>query len=89
MEAAGRAIEEQLLSSRPAKMLGRFLDLVPDEVQVVDLGVPRRLSGALSVLGDASAAMRLAPILLTPGAPWILGAAPALTRYLDSRRPDA
>ena len=68
---------------------GHFLEEIPDTVTVVDLaiGSPRRLLPALWAMPHV--AWRLGTAALTPKAAWLLSAVPALTAYLNRRRPAA
>lgn len=68
---------------------GHFLEEIPDTVTVVDLaiGSPRRLLPALWAMPHV--AWRLGTTALTPKAAWLLSAVPALTAYLNRRRPAA
>ena len=68
---------------------GHFLEEIPDTVTVVDLaiGSPRRPLPALWAMPHV--AWRLGTAALTPKAEWLLSAVPALTAYLNRRRPAA
>lgn len=72
-----------------ARVDGHFVDSIPPEVDLVDLGSPAALAGAPSMLGTPGDLAALLPVLFLPGGARVLGAAPALARYLERRRPDA
>ena len=85
-EFADRGYRVDLLLGRDT---GRFVAEIPSNVNVISLGnapALRLLPHLLRAPGDLAA---LAPALLMPGGPRVLGAAPALARYLEQVRPDA
>lgn len=72
-----------------ARVAGRFLDEIPESVNLVDLGVRSALQLLPALPRAPGPVLRLLPALLGPDAPWVLGAVPALARYLRQSRPDA
>lgn len=72
-----------------ARVAGRFLDEIPETVNLVDLGVRSALQLLPALPRAPGPVLRLVPALLGPDAPWVLGAVPALARYLRRSRPDA
>lgn len=68
---------------------GRFLEDIPDTVTVVDLAVgsPRRLLPAVRAIPHVAG--RLGSTAFTSKAAWLLSVVPALTAYLNRRRPTA
>ncbi len=85
-EFSSRGYRVDLLLGR---VTGRFVDEIPSTVNVIRLAhrpALRLLPHLLGAPGDLAA---LAPALCTPGGPRVLGAAPALARYLEQARPAA
>ena len=83
---AGRGHRVDLIMGR---ISGRFLDNLPDNVRVIELG-SRSALGVLPAwprLGSADM-LALLPLVLNPDGPRVLGAVPKLARYLASARPD-
>ena len=72
-----------------ARVAGRFLDQIPEAVNLVDLGIRSALQMLPALLRAPGLVMSLVPVLLRPDAPFVLGAVPALARYLRHARPDA
>lgn len=68
---------------------GALNEQIPEAVHVIDLGVCSARQLLPTVLTKPRAARGLASTLLHPKAPWILGAVPALMRYLHDRHPTA
>lgn len=68
---------------------GPFLAELPSAVRVVDLKVRSALQAVESLAARPSDLAALLPVLLGSGAPWVLGAIPALIRYLRTERPTA
>ena len=68
---------------------GRFVDEIPSTVNMIPLGHPPALRLLPHLLGSPGDLAALAPALCTPGGPRVLGAAPALARYLEQARPAA
>ena len=68
---------------------GHFLDEIPDNVTIIDLKVRSARQLIPTLMKMPRVASALASTLLSPKAPWILGAAPALAEYLNSQQPEA
>ena len=68
---------------------GHFLDEIPDNVHIIDLKVRSAYQLLPAALKMPRVAGALASILSRPKAPWILGAVPGLTAYLNQQRPAA
>jgi glycosyltransferase involved in cell wall biosynthesis len=71
-----------------ARAQGRFLRELSPAVRVVDLAAPPALR-ALPALARAGCAGLFLPVILRPGTPRVLGAIPALARWLRAERPHA
>jgi glycosyltransferase involved in cell wall biosynthesis len=67
---------------------GHFADSIPPGVRLVDLAVRSALPLVGAALRDPRAALSLAPVLRSFPPPWILGAVPALAKYLARERPE-
>ena len=72
-----------------ARREGHFLDAIPGTVNVIDLQVRSARQSLPLLLRTPRQAKVLLPTVLSPKAPWVLGAAPAIARYLQSERPAA
>ncbi|MBW2388014.1 MAG: glycosyltransferase [Deltaproteobacteria bacterium] len=82
---AGRGHRVDLVLARAE---GAFLADIPDEVNLIDLGVEGAAPAFPILLRRPRTAWALAPALLT-GLPWVFGAVPELVRYLETQRPEA
>jgi len=72
-----------------ARAVGNFFDEIHPEVRVVDLGVRTILPALPALLRRPAEGIWMLPAFLPPATPRVLGAIPALERYLRRERPDA
>jgi glycosyltransferase involved in cell wall biosynthesis len=72
-----------------ARAVGNFFDEIHPGVRVVDLGVRTLLPALPVLLRNGADGRAMLPALLPPAPPRVLGAIPALERYLRDERPDA
>ncbi len=72
-----------------ARAVGNFLEEIHPDVRVVDLGVRTILPALPALLRLPAEGLRMLPAFLSPVPPRVLGAIPALERYLRQERPDA
>src|SRR5262245_44627700 len=72
-----------------ARAAGNFFDEIHPGVRVVDLGVRTMLPALPALLRLPGEGVRMLPAFLPPATPRVLGAIPALARYLQEERPDS
>ena len=72
-----------------ARAVGNFFDEIHPGVRVVDLGARTILPALPALLRCPKEGIRMLPAFLPPAPPRVLGAIPALERYLRRERPDA
>lgn len=72
-----------------ARSKGRFLDELPPTVRLVELRAPPAILAVPQLIRVPGSLAALLPAMLRPGVAQVLGAIPALARYLRDERPDA
>jgi glycosyltransferase involved in cell wall biosynthesis len=72
-----------------ARAAGNFFDEIHPDVRIVDLRVRTVLPALSALLRHPAEGLRMLPALLPPKPRRVLGAIPALERYLRQERPDA
>ena len=70
-----------------ARAAGNFFDEIHPGVRVVDLGVRTILPALPALMRLPREGLHLLPAFLPPAPPRVLGAIPALVRYLRKERP--
>ncbi len=70
------------------RLAGHLSDDIPASVNVVDLDAPIAQAAIPSLLRRPGDAAALGSLMLSPSAPRVLGAIPALARYLEREQPD-
>ena len=71
-----------------ARTKGHFLSELPATVNLVELNAPPALLAIPSLVRAPRTLAALLPTMMLPGVAQVLGAIPALIRYIDKARPD-
>ena len=72
-----------------ARTKGRYLDELPPTVRLVELHAPPAILAVPGLMREPRTLAALLPAMIRPGVAQVLGAIPALRRYLLNERPDA